>query len=190
MQEIEITRIEPRSSRVASELTDIWRHRELLYFLTWRDLKVHYKQTALGAAWAVIQPLFMMIVFSIFFGRLARAEPLRIFGDGRQPRDYVYVGDVVAATVAAQGHAGVFNVGTGKETSVLELAAACQRVAGTEVDIHHEAARAGELQRSVLNPGLAERELGFRNNPWGPQPDPYERANRAIQPPWFLGPRY
>jgi UDP-glucose 4-epimerase len=101
-------------------------------------------------------------VVAIFFGRLARAEPLRIFGDGRQTRDYVYVGDVVAATVAAQGHAGVFNVGTGKETSVLELAAACQRVAGTEVDIHHEAARAGELQRSVLNPGLAERELGFR----------------------------
>jgi len=43
----------------------------LLYFLTWRDLKVHYKQTALGAAWAVVQPLFMMIVFSVFFGRLA-----------------------------------------------------------------------------------------------------------------------
>jgi homopolymeric O-antigen transport system permease protein len=54
------------------ELRELWKYRELLYFLTWRDLKVHYKQTALGAAWAVIQPLFMMIVFSVFFGRLAR----------------------------------------------------------------------------------------------------------------------
>lgn len=50
---------------------ELWEYRELLYFLTWRDLKVRYKQTALGAAWAVIQPLFMMLVFSLFFGRLA-----------------------------------------------------------------------------------------------------------------------
>jgi UDP-glucose 4-epimerase len=101
-------------------------------------------------------------VVAIFFGRLAHGEPLRIFGDGHQTRDYVYVGDVVGATLAAQGHAGVFNVGTGQETSVLELAEACQRVAATSVDMHHEAARPGELQRSVLDPGLAERELGFR----------------------------
>jgi UDP-glucose 4-epimerase len=101
-------------------------------------------------------------VVAIFFGRLARGEPLRIFGDGRQTRDYVYVGDVVAATLAAQGHAGVFNVGTGQETSVLELAEACQRVAGTSVETHHEPARPGELQRSVLDPTLAARELGFR----------------------------
>jgi lipopolysaccharide transport system permease protein len=52
-------------------LRELWEYRELLYFLTWRDLKVRYKQTALGAAWAVIQPLFMMLVFSVFFGRLA-----------------------------------------------------------------------------------------------------------------------
>jgi lipopolysaccharide transport system permease protein len=52
-------------------LGELWDYRELLYFLTWRDLKVRYKQTALGAAWAVIQPLFMMLVFSLFFGRLA-----------------------------------------------------------------------------------------------------------------------
>jgi homopolymeric O-antigen transport system permease protein len=50
----------------------LWDYRELLYFLTWRDVKVRYKQTVLGAAWAVIQPLFTMIVFSIFFGNLAR----------------------------------------------------------------------------------------------------------------------
>src|SRR5262245_12511819 len=53
------------------DLKSLWDYRELLYFLTWRDVKVRYKQTALGAAWAVIQPLFTMIIFSIFFGKLA-----------------------------------------------------------------------------------------------------------------------
>jgi UDP-glucose 4-epimerase len=101
-------------------------------------------------------------VVAIFFGRLARGEPLRIFGNGRQTRDYVYVGDVVAATLAAQGHAGVFNVGTGRETSVVELADACCKVAGVSAPFGHEPARVGELQRSVLDPSLAERELGFR----------------------------
>lgn len=52
-------------------LRDIWAYRELLFFLTWRDVKVRYKQTLLGAAWAILQPLFMMIIFTIFFGRLA-----------------------------------------------------------------------------------------------------------------------
>jgi lipopolysaccharide transport system permease protein len=50
---------------------DIWAYRELLFFLTWRDVKVRYKQTALGAAWAILQPLFMMLIFTVFFGRLA-----------------------------------------------------------------------------------------------------------------------
>ena len=99
-------------------------------------------------------------VVAIFFGRLARGEGLRIFGDGRQTRDYVYVGDVVAATLAAQGHAGVFNVGTGVETSVLELADACARVAGVSVPLEHAPARPGELQRSVLDPSRTKRELG------------------------------
>ena len=101
-------------------------------------------------------------VVAIFFGRLARGEPLRIFGDGRQTRDYVYVDDVVAATLAAHGHAGVFNVGTGIETSVLELADACARVAGASVPLEHAPARPGELQRSVLDPTRTKRELGFR----------------------------
>jgi UDP-glucose 4-epimerase len=101
-------------------------------------------------------------VVAIFFGRLARGEPLRIFGNGRQTRDYVYVGDVVAATLAAQGHTGVFNVGTGTETSVVELADVCCKVAGVSAPLGHEPARVGELQRSVLDPSLAERELGFR----------------------------
>jgi UDP-glucose 4-epimerase len=56
----------------------------------------------------------------------------------------------------------VFNVGTGTETSVLDLAEACQRAAGISVEIEHALARAGELQRSVVDPGRAQRELGFR----------------------------
>lgn len=54
-------------------LKELWEYRELLYFLTWRDIKVRYKQTVLGAAWAVMQPFFMMVVFTLFFGRLAGA---------------------------------------------------------------------------------------------------------------------
>jgi lipopolysaccharide transport system permease protein len=57
---------------VPLRLGEVWEYRELLYFLAWRDIKVRYKQTLLGVAWAVIQPLLTMVVFSIFFGRLAR----------------------------------------------------------------------------------------------------------------------
>lgn len=53
------------------DLTDLWQYRELLYFLAWRDIKVRYKQTVLGAAWAIIQPFLTMVVFSLFFGKLA-----------------------------------------------------------------------------------------------------------------------
>jgi lipopolysaccharide transport system permease protein len=63
--------IEPRKPWAALELKESWAYRELLYFLIWRDVKVRYKQTALGAAWAIIQPLFTMLIFTIFFGRLA-----------------------------------------------------------------------------------------------------------------------
>jgi len=102
-------------------------------------------------------------VVAIFFGRLAAGEPPRIFGDGSQTRDYVYVGDVAQATLAAAGRAGgVFNVGTGTETSVVDLAGACMRVSGVELEPIFEPARLGELGRSVLDPTLAERELGFR----------------------------
>ena len=63
--------IDPPKSWASIGLRELWDYRELLYFLTWRDIKVRYKQTALGAAWAVIQPFFMMVVFSLFFGKLA-----------------------------------------------------------------------------------------------------------------------
>lgn len=64
--------IEPSKGWVSLKLKDLWEYRELLYFLTWRDIKVRYKQTALGAAWAIIQPFFSMVVFSLFFGKLAK----------------------------------------------------------------------------------------------------------------------
>ncbi len=63
--------IEPARNRIGINWREIWNYRELLYFLTWRDVKVRYKQTALGAAWAVLQPVMTMIVFSVFFGKLA-----------------------------------------------------------------------------------------------------------------------
>ena len=66
--------IQAQRSFTLLKLRDIWSYRELLYFLTWRDVKVRYKQTALGAAWAILQPLFMMVIFTIFFGRLAGVD--------------------------------------------------------------------------------------------------------------------
>ena len=66
-----VIRIEPSRGWVSLKLHELWEYRELLYFLTWRDVKVRYKQTILGAAWAIIQPFFTMVVFSLFFGRLA-----------------------------------------------------------------------------------------------------------------------
>src|SRR5580704_12025465 len=64
--------IGPSKGFMSLNLADVWAYRELLFFLVWRDIKVRYKQTALGAAWAVIQPVMTMIVFSVFFGRLAK----------------------------------------------------------------------------------------------------------------------
>jgi len=64
--------IKPSRGWVSLNLKDLWEYRELLYFLAWRDIKIRYKQTVLGAAWAIIQPLFTMLVFSLFFGKLAK----------------------------------------------------------------------------------------------------------------------
>ncbi len=67
-----ITYIAPTSGWVSLQLRSVWQYREVLYFLIWRDLKVRYKQTLLGASWAIIQPVVTMIVFSVFFGNLAK----------------------------------------------------------------------------------------------------------------------
>jgi lipopolysaccharide transport system permease protein len=74
----------------SEKLGELWEYRELLYFLTWRDIKVRHKQTALGAAWAILQPLLTMIVFSLFFGRLAKvatnlALPSIVFSETLTP---------------------------------------------------------------------------------------------------------
>ena len=102
-------------------------------------------------------------VVAIFLGRLASGETPHIYGDGRQERDYVFVGDVARATLAAlERPAGVFNVGTGVATSVLELLEACLRVTGVDVEPVFDPPRLGEITRSVLDPGLAEAVLGFQ----------------------------
>jgi UDP-glucose 4-epimerase len=102
-------------------------------------------------------------VVAIFFGRLAAGEAPRIFGDGRQTRDYVFAADVARATLATVGRdGGVFNVGTGEETSVLELYELCRRVAGVEIEAEPAPARLGDLQRNVLDVSRAESELGWR----------------------------
>ena len=102
-------------------------------------------------------------VVAIFSDRLRAGETVTIYGDGKQTRDYVYVGDVVAAVLAAIGVAGgTFNVGTGTETSVVELFDAMSRVAGVDARAEHAPARPGEARRSVLDASHAERELGWR----------------------------
>ena len=65
-------RIAPRRGLLEMDFHELWRYRELVYFLVWRDVKVRYKQTVIGAAWAVLQPFLTMVVFSLFFGRLAK----------------------------------------------------------------------------------------------------------------------
>jgi UDP-glucose 4-epimerase len=101
-------------------------------------------------------------VVSIFLERLAAGQPTTIFGDGSQTRDFVFVGDVVDALLAAAAHeGGTFNVGTGRETSVLELHHACAAVAGSDAAPGFEAPRLGDALRSVLDVSRARRELGW-----------------------------
>lgn len=69
--DVPVIRIEPSRGWMPIPLRELWEYRELLYFLTWRDIKVRYKQTFLGASWAVLQPFLTMVVFSLFFGNLA-----------------------------------------------------------------------------------------------------------------------
>jgi UDP-glucose 4-epimerase len=102
-------------------------------------------------------------VVAIFLERMARGEETVIYGDGEQQRDFVYVGDVVAALLATVGRdGGPYNVGTGIATSVNELHAACRRAAGVAEEPTHREARLGDVVRSVIDPARAARELGWR----------------------------
>jgi UDP-glucose 4-epimerase len=98
-------------------------------------------------------------VVAIFLERLARGEQTLIFGDGSQSRDFVHVGDVVAAFHAVVGQGGgPYNVGSGVDTTVAELHRACAAVAEASSEPQHQAARLGDIQRSVLDAGRIERE--------------------------------
>lgn len=120
-------------------------------------------------------------VVSIFLSKLLDGATAKIFGDGTQTRDYVYAGDVAQAMLAAtRRDGGVFNIGTGVETSVVELYALCQQAAGSSIPAENAPARLGELQRSVLDNGLARRELG-----WQPQVDLAEGLRRTWD--WIRG---
>jgi UDP-glucose 4-epimerase len=110
-------------------------------------------------------PLGEAGVIAIFCGLLQSGGRPIVFGDGTQTRDYIYVGDVVAAALAAAEStvSGPVNLGTGLETSVLELAEALGRLAGAEsFEPEFAPPRAGEVQRITLDAGRAERELGWR----------------------------
>jgi UDP-glucose 4-epimerase len=106
-------------------------------------------------------------VVAIFCGKLLAGERPLIFGDGRQTRDYVYVGDVVAANLAAAAHPeahGAYNIGTGTESSVVEVLGALRQAAGLgegEFEPEYAPGRTGELQRSSLDVTRARAELGF-----------------------------
>jgi UDP-glucose 4-epimerase len=123
-------------------------------------------------------PLGEAGVIAIFCGKLKTGERPLIYGDGTQTRDYIYVGDVVAAALAAAGSAatGAVNIGTGEETSVLELATALARLGGVEsFEPEFARGRPGEVQRISVDPALAERELG-----WKPQTGLEEGLRRTL----------
>ena len=101
-------------------------------------------------------------VVSIFMDRLRSGDETLVFGDGEQSRDYVFVGDVVEAALAAAGRGGVYNVGTGVETSVNALHRLCAEIAGIEREPRRVEPRPGDARRSVLDSSRAERELGWR----------------------------
>ena len=101
-------------------------------------------------------------VVAIFLEAMAEGRETAIYGDGAQTRDFVHVDDVVAGLLAAPGRGGVFNVGSGVETSVAGLHERCRAVTGDDWPPRQEPAREGDVLRSVLDVSLAGRELGWR----------------------------
>jgi UDP-glucose 4-epimerase len=109
------------------------------------------------------QPTLEGGVIAIFLDRMGAGEETLVYGDGLQSRDFVHVGDVARALLAAAGaKAGVYNIGTGVDTKIVDLHALCRRATGTEGEPTFAEPRPGEILRSVLDPSAAERELGWR----------------------------
>jgi len=119
-------------------------------------------------------------VVAIFTQRMLKGDQPIINGDGKQTRDYVFVGDVVRANLAALNYdgSGVFNVGTGVETNVNELFQTIRELTGADIPEEHGDAKPGEQQRSVLGYERSKRELG-----WSPQVDVDEGLRRTVD--WF-----
>ena len=126
-------------------------------------------------------------VVAIFCGRVLDGRPLTVYGDGRQTRDYVFVGDVARANLAAataklppagRVDARAFNIGTARQTTVLELASVIGEVASATAPVQHAPARAGELQRSAVSVDKAARWLD-----WKPEVDLKEGLSRTYE--WF-----
>lgn len=119
-------------------------------------------------------------VVAIFTQRMLKGDQPIINGDGKQTRDYVFVGDVVRANLAALNYdgSGVFNVGTGVETNVNELFQTIRELTGADIPEEHGDAKPGEQQRSVLGYERTKRELG-----WSPQVDVGEGLRRTVE--WF-----
>ncbi len=133
-------------------------------------------------------PLGEAGVVAIFCGALLDGRTPTVFGDGLQTRDYIYVGDVVAAFLAAaeSGATGSFNVGTGIETNVLELGAALAAAAGVEFEPEMAPPRPGEVRRIAIDSGRAARELGWTaatDPPVRPRPDAGVGPVRGLRPP-------
>ena len=102
-------------------------------------------------------------MIAIFLDRMAAGQETLVYGDGLQTRDFVHVGDVARAMVAAVGAApGVYNVGTGVDTTIVDLHAMCRRASETTGEPTFADPRPGEIRRSVLDPAAAERELGWQ----------------------------
>jgi nucleoside-diphosphate-sugar epimerase len=104
------------------------------------------------------------MAFAAVFDCLAAERPFRLYGTGRQTRDFTFVGDVVDATLAAMTRAPagrVYNVGGGSEVSLLEALGLCERMAGRRLDLVHDGAGTGDARRTLADYGLAEAELGW-----------------------------
>ncbi len=101
-------------------------------------------------------------VVAIFFDRFRSGGQATIYGDGKQTRDFLYVSDIVDATLAAVDEQGLFNVGSGRETPILELHELCRRASGTKGDPEFAPERLGEIQRSILDPTNGEEGLDWK----------------------------